>query len=82
MDRPVILLVYLTFLALATQETSGVSRENVYIDYSFRALRVDIFVGSYQKGVKTTERKYCCRTQFIYMDKHTGVQDKITGKVT
>jgi len=36
MDRPAILFVYLTVLALATQEISGVSRENVYIDYSFR----------------------------------------------
>jgi hypothetical protein len=52
MDRPAILLVYLTFLALVTQETSGVSRQSVYIDYSFRVLRVDIFVGSYQKGVR------------------------------
>jgi hypothetical protein len=37
MNRPAIVLVYLTVLALATQETSGVSRENVYIDYSFRS---------------------------------------------
>jgi hypothetical protein len=35
MNRSANLLVYLTVLALATQETSGVSREKVYIDYSF-----------------------------------------------